>query len=384
MTQTESPDTGKKPDINEVNVPWGRTSAYDQWLTSLPVPTYKGYFIADLRTLELGWWEQRQCYAAFVKLAGQEGVSETRVTEIPAAKSIAPFTMALDEIVYVVEGRGLASIWAEGKPKKTFEWQKHSLFLIPRNYYCRLGNAQGEKPARLLHYNTLPLALTLNPDPDFFFKNPYQDPKLLYGEDGTGFYSQAKVVRQADSPTKAKNYWVGNFFPDMKAWDSLEPFKIRGAGGHVVWIRYPTSPLYNHMSVFPSRTYKKAHRHGPGTLIVIPAGEGYSLMWPEGRERIEIPWREASVFVPPNRWFHQHFNVGGAPARYLAFHFPKGFMQNSEKVEDRERDQIEYPNEDPFVRKKFAAELAKRGLVSLMPEDAYQDKNYQWQYAQGS
>jgi hypothetical protein len=381
---SEAVAINKRPDINEVNVPWGRTSAYDQWLASLPVPTHKGYFIADLRILELGWWEERQCYTAFVKLAGQEGVSETRVTEIPAGKSMLPFRMVLDEIVYVVEGRGLATIWAEEKPKKTFEWQKHSLFLIPRNYSCQLGNAQGAKPARLLHYNTLPLALTLNPDPDFFFNNPYQDPKLLYGEDGTGFYSQAKVVRQSDSLTKAKNYWVGNFFPDMKAWDSLEPFKIRGAGGHVVWIRYPTSPLYNHMSVFPSRTYKKAHRHGPGTLIVIPAGEGYSLMWPEGSERVEVPWHEASVFVPPNRWFHQHFNVGAAPARYLAFHFPKGFMQNSEKVADRERDQIEYPNEDPIIRKKFSAELAQRGLTSLMPEDAYRDKNFQWQYSQGS
>jgi hypothetical protein len=224
--------------------------------------------------------------------------------------------------------------------------------------------------------------MTLNPDPNFFFKNSYQDPNLVYGEDGAGFYSQAQVVRESGSPNRAKNHWVGNFFPDMKAWDKLEPFKIRGAGGHVVWIRYPKSPLYNHMSVFPARTYKKAHRHGPGTLIVIPAGEGYSLMWPEGSEKVEIPWREASAFVPPNKWFHQHFNVGAAPARYLAFHFPKGFMRDSEKIEDRERDQIEYPNEDPMIRKKFADELGKRGLTSVMPDEAYRDKNFQWQYAE--
>ena len=382
MSQSEARNIDKKPDITEVNVPWSHLSAYDQWLATLRLPVHKGYFVQDLRTLELGWWEERQCHTAFVKLAGQEGVTETRVTEIPPGKSMLPFRMALDEIVYVVEGRGLATIWAEGKPKKTFEWQKHSLFLIPRNYHCQLGNAQGEKPARLLHYNTLPLAMTLNPDPNFFFKNSYQDPDLVYGEDGAGFYSQAQVVRESGSPNRAKNHWVGNFFPDMKAWDKLEPFKIRGAGGHVVWIRYPKSPLYNHMSVFPARTYKKAHRHGPGTLIVIPAGEGYSLMWPEGSEKVEIPWREASAFVPPNKWFHQHFNVGAAPARYLAFHFPKGFMRDTEKIEDRERDQIEYPNEDLMIRKKFADELGKRGLTSVMPDEAYRDKNFQWQYAE--
>ncbi|MGH7844664.1 MAG: cupin domain-containing protein [Candidatus Binatia bacterium] len=380
MAKSEAANIQKKPDITEANVPWSDLSAYDQWLATLRLPIHKGYFVQDLRSLELGWWEERHGYTAFVKLAGQEGVTETRVTEIPPGKSMLPFKMALDEIVYGVDGRGLATIWAEGKPKKTFEWQKHSLFLIPRNYYCQLGNAQGEKPARLLHYNTLPLAMTLNPDPDFFFGNPYQNPSLVYGEDGAGFYSQAQVVRHSDSPNRAKNYWVGNFFPDMKAWDRLEPFKVRGAGGHVVWIRYPKSPLYNHMSVFPARTYKKAHRHGPGTLIVIPAGEGYSLMWPEGSEKLEIPWHEASAFVPPNKWFHQHFNVGAAPARYLAFHFPKGFMRDSEKIEDRERDQIEYPREDPIIRKKFADELGKRGLTSLMADEAYRDANFQWQY----
>jgi hypothetical protein len=39
-----------------------------------------------------------------------------------------------------------------------------------------------------------------------------------------------------------------------------------------------------HMSVFAPRTYKKAHRHGPGRAILIPGGEGYSVMWPEGSD----------------------------------------------------------------------------------------------------
>ncbi len=136
--------------------------------------------------------------------------------------------------------------------------------------------------------------------------------------------------------------------------------------------------MWSHMSVFPSRTYKKAHRHGPGVVIVIPSGEGYSIMWPEGGERVVIPWHEASVFVPPNRWFHQHFNVGGEPARYLAFHSVRG--TGGERVVDRAADQIEYPDEDTFVREKFEAELAQRDLKSLMPAQAYTDPNYEFGY----
>ena len=50
-------------------------------------------------------------------------------------------------------------------------------------------------------------------------------------------------------------------------------------------------------------------------------------------------------------------------------------------MEDRVRDQIEYPDEDSMIRKKFESELSQKGLVSLMPEDAYRDRNYEWSYA---
>src|SRR5438552_19068344 len=95
------------------------------------------------------------------------------------------------------------------------------------------------------------------------------------------------------------------------------------AGGHRLGVQFAKSSLWSHMAVFPSRTYKKGHRHGPGVVIIIPAGEGYSIMWPEGAEKVVIPWHEASGFVPPDRWLHEHFNVGGDHARSLAFHRPQ-------------------------------------------------------------
>jgi hypothetical protein len=49
-------------------------------------------------------------------------------------------------------------------------------------------------------------------------------------------------------------------------------------------------------------------------------------------------------------------------------------------VEDRARDQIEYTDEDPSVRGGIQDELAKRGLTSLMPEEAYRNRDYEWAY----
>jgi hypothetical protein len=142
-------------------------------------------------------------------------------------------------------------------------------------------------------------------------------------------------------------------------------------------MKFPNCNMSAHMSVFPAGTYKKAHRHGPGTVIIIPKGDGYSIIWREGEKRIVIPWHESSVFVPPNQWFHQHFNVGDAAARYLAFSRPRPIFDTNESLDER---QIDYPDEDPFIRATFEQELSRRGLKTLMPEEAYRDRNYQWNY----
>jgi mannose-6-phosphate isomerase-like protein (cupin superfamily) len=366
--------------IEAVRNMWSKHFTYDEWMESRGVPIYRGYYIADLRTLELGWWEERQCNTAFIQLTGQEGVTAARVTEIAPGKTLPPVKFALDEIVYVVEGRGLTTLaTAGGKSKKSFEWQKHSMFLIPHNSRHQFSNMQGDKPVRLLHYSYLPLALSAVRDPNFLFSNPYEAPEIAAGQEAD-FYSEAKMVKNTtlDATWYRSVYWYGNFFPDMRAWDKLDTNQRRGAGGRSVYIQFHDSEMSCHMSLFDSRTYKKAHRHGPGRVIVIPVGEGYSIMWEEGKEKVVVPWHEASMFVPPNKWFHQHFNIGSTPARYLALHPPMQFHGHAEKVEDRAKDQIEYPDEDPSVRRRFAEELSKHGLTSLMPEEVYKDKNFQW------
>jgi oxalate decarboxylase/phosphoglucose isomerase-like protein (cupin superfamily) len=363
---------------------WSDVYVHDVWMQAQGIPIHRGYSVEDLRTLELGWWEARQCHAAFVQLRGQQGVSEARVTEIPPGQSLPPVHLGIDEVVYVVEGRGLTSVWgAEGRPK-TFEWQKHSLFMLPHDCHHQLSNMHGAQPARLLHYNYLPIALSVQ-DPALFVESPPE--RSLPDGQGAEFYSQAKVVQEVSGRRtigRTLNFWYGNFFPDMRAWDKLDPLKTRGAGGHSVQIQFPDSQMSCHMSVFPARTYKKAHRHGPGRVIVIPAGEGYSILWQEGQEKIVVPWHEASMFVPPEKWFHQHFNVGSAPARYLALHPLKQFAGYAEKIEDQARDQIEYADEDPFIRERFEAELAQRGLRTAMPPEVYADRDYQWSYRDAS
>jgi gentisate 1,2-dioxygenase len=350
--------------------------AYKNWIESLGLPIHEGYFVEDLREIELGWWDKRGCNAAFLALEGQQNVSEARVTEIQPGETLPPLKFALDEVVYVVEGQGICTVWQEGGPKHSFEWQKHGLFLLPRNHHHQFSNARGDQRALLLHNNYLPVAMAGAPDAELFFDNAWTGHR---GIDQGEFYSEAKIVEESDPKIAAKRkaYWKGNFFPDMRAWDQLVAFRGRGAGGRTIFIEFPGSPMSCHMSVSDAGTYKKGHRHGPSYVIVIRGGEGYSIMWPEGGDKVVVPWKEASVFVPPDYWYHQHFNVADEPARYLALHPPRPFAKSGIAG-----NQIEYPEEELFIREKFEAELKERGLQSLMPPEAYQDAAYEWTYAE--
>jgi hypothetical protein len=97
------------------------------------------------------------------------------------------------------------------------------------------------------------------------------------------------------------------------------------------------------------------------------------MMWRDGEDIKRYNWRAGSLLVPPERWFHQHFNIGAEPARYLALKpfssrkFPGLRKQwgTSESVKNG-GDQIEYEDEDPKVRRIFAEELAKRGVENRM------------------
>lgn len=357
-------------------IPVGRHSgyAYDRWIDQLGLPVHKGYYIEDLRKVEVAPWEDFECNAAIIQLEGMQGITEARVMEIPGGGAIPPSTFALDEAFFVLQGNGIATVWADEHKKHSFEFGPRSLFCIPQGVHRTFSNARGDQPVRLVANNYMPIAMDMFPDPKFFYTNDYVDAGLLEVSEGNAYSVATRAAGAGRGAT-----WRGNFFTDLAAWDGLVPHRQRGGGGHVVDIEFPNSVMGGHMSVFPNGTYKKGHRHGPGVVIIIPAGEGFSVMWPEGEEQVVVPWHEASMFVPPNRWFHQHFNVSTTPARYLALSPLKQTRPGNEDFVPRE-DQIEYTQEAPWIREMFTKEVEKRGGKNLMPAGCYTNPDYQWGY----
>jgi hypothetical protein len=132
-----------------------------------------------------------------------------------------------------------------------------------------------------------------------------------------------------------------------------------------------------HVSEYPVGTYKKAHRHNPGAHVLILKGKGYTLMWKEGQPKKKFDWHRGTMIVPPRDWFHQHFNTGREPARYLALRWGSHKFRTGKHFSGGEGwyysiklggNQIEYEDEDPEVRRMFEAELAKEGIEIKMPK----------------
>ena len=355
---------------------------HDNWLEDQAdkgVPVYSDCYVDDLRNIKLAHWDIRDCDAAFIRFTDMEGVTEARVQEIPPGGSLKPFKLGVDELTYVLQGRGFASVYGDiSKTHRDFEWSERSAFVVPRNAWVELRN-MSDKPVRLLHFNYIPLAMTVINDPDFFFNNTQVTVSPIDDSD-QNFFSEAKDVEKDFGSAWGKvggKVWKGNFWPDLLAWDKLVEISSRGAGGSSIAMYVPNSEMSAHMSVFPVGRYKKAHRHGPGRLIVIPGGEGYSIMWPQGGEKKVYPWHEGSAITPPDQYFHQHFNLGTGAARYFALHPPVQFIGKGEDEEGNATESnINYPDEEPWIREYFEEELAKRGLKSDMPQEAYEDPGY--------
>lgn len=80
-----------------------------------------------------------------------------------------------------------------------------------------------------------------------------------------------------------------NFVADTLRLPLIEA-KERGAGGGHIRFNMAKGSMNSHISHFPTATYKKGHRHGPGAHVIMLSGEGYSPMRPEGEEPRRYEW----------------------------------------------------------------------------------------------
>jgi oxalate decarboxylase/phosphoglucose isomerase-like protein (cupin superfamily) len=337
---------------------------YDLWQEGEGVPVYKRFQVESLMDVELGEWRRFGCRGAFVNLADPH-ITTAAILEIPPGARTHPVKHIFEALVYGISGRGRTTISSPECPEVAVEWGAHGLFSPPLNTVYSHENLDREKPLRLLMVSNAPLVLSLFHNERFVFDNASVFDDRFHGQ--KDFFSTA-------GRHLGGRVWRTNFVPDVSQFKLID-WQRRGSGAKSFHLSMADNTMACHLSEFAVGTYKKAHRHGPGAHVVILAGQGYSLLWEEGKERIRVDWRPGSLFSPPEWWYHQHFNTGPEPARYLALRrggSPEhplriGMSGSKSGNEEAGAEQIEYEDEDPEIRAMYERELAQRGIALRMP-----------------
>lgn len=341
-----------------------RIDPYADWQALEGVPSIGGFYVQDVNTLELSPWERKGGSGVFLNLDGTGGLNDTHVVEIKPGGSSEPERHLYEETVYVVSGHGSTTVWS-GESSQSFEWGPGSLFAIPMNAKYQHFNGSGSEPARYMAVTNAPTMMALFHNLDFVLNNQYDFRDRFGGEDEY-FSSDGTLAELWD-----RRFWTTNFIPDLRR-HQLHERPNRGAGGTNVSLEFADNTMGAHISEFPVGTYKKAHRHGPGAHVVVLDGVGFSTLWKDvNDEPVRCDWGRGSIIVPPDHWFHQHFNTGAQPARYLALKFSgKRYIHSIGNVGIAEGSsvslkeggwQIEYEDEAPEIHAMFESELTQHG-----------------------
>jgi hypothetical protein len=366
----------------------GRT-AYQNWMSKQDIPIHRGYIVPDARAVERRPWRMTGTDAAFIDLTGMEGFSGMQVVEIPPGGATLPQKHLYQHLICIMQGHGTAEVWVDGEEdkKSAFEWAQFSLFSPPLNSWYRLYNV-GTEPVIYLGVNDAPMVMDLFHSEDFVFNNPYRFKDRYMPDDSSYFDREERYIQGT------RMIWETNLIDDVGE-AMIDAFEAKGAGVKLTIFDMAANSFAGHLVEWPVGRYHKAHHHQGGAILLILRSEGYTLMWPQevgvkpyenGFEDqvVRVDWGPFSVFSPPTKWFHQHFNLGPETARQLAFRpggsakNPTGFRHAGARVVDgvpgvlvsyrKGGSMVEYEDEDPRIRIDYERDIAKRGIEPTMPD----------------
>jgi cupin superfamily acireductone dioxygenase involved in methionine salvage len=342
---------------------------YLDWVEREGLPTVEDFGV-DLNQVETADWPRYGARGACVHLKGRGDFLGVFVIDLPPGGKSAPQQHLFEEVVYVLDGHGSTTLETGDGRTHSFEWQRGSLFALPLNARYRHFNGSGRARARLSSTHNLPMVLNLFHNDAFVFDNPF---RFAEREGHARYFAgEGELIPR----TPGRHMWETNFIPDLSRFE-LAKWEKRGAGGSNMMFVLADGTMHAHCSEMPVGTYKKAHRHGADFHVSCISGTGYSLLWYEDDlEFVRVDWDHGVVFAPPDGMYHQHFNTGSAPARYLAIalgglRYPLTaekravFMGMDVNVRDGGA-QIEYEDQDPRIHAMYLEALRRHGVASGM------------------
>ncbi len=364
-------------------------SPYERWKTSQGLPTIRAFSVANVYEVGLTPWEARGGSGVFINLDGSAGFNDSYVYELAPKESSAPIRHIYDELIFVLSGHGATTIWNHENKKQTFEWRKGSYFALPPNASHQFFNLSGDEPARYFAMTAAPRVIDTFKNLDFIFNNPYQFDDRFNDDDG--YFHEAERLT-------GRGEWKTNFVADV--WGLAGPKRasaeevaqraraglttVRGSvgasageGGRQVAFVGGTVRCGISFGSQPG-VHTAFHRHGPGIHVLTIGGHGYSLLkGPEGGDFRRVDWGPGTIFVPPEMWWHAHFNTGPEPWDWLRIGWgtdkpkPGGGQYDYTRSPKDGGDQIPFEEDGPELHREFEEELRRKGTADLMFHHPY-------------
>ena len=288
-----------------------KETPYTRWVKAEGLEIIPSFYVRNLRTVALKPWARRGGNAIFLNHDASRTSNDCYVMEIPPGKSLdspPPIIRRDDSGARAAAARRRCGV----TPARESHSNGRKARCLPSRSIAIISilTARAGEPARYVAVTNAPPVINLYEDLDFIFNTKYDFNDRFAGEPD---YFSAKGEQKGFLLTT-------NFVPDAVNIPLITATE-RGAGGGHIRFNMAKGSMNSHISQFPIGTYKKGHAHGPGAHVIVLSGEGYSLMWPEGEEPQRYEWEVGTLIVPPNMWFHQHFNTGddaGALSRLQA------------------------------------------------------------------
>src|SRR5512145_130286 len=168
-----------------------RVETYRSWAESQGIPVIKGFYVGDIRAVEVAPWEHKGGLGSLINLEGAGGTTDAYVCQIPPGEKLKPQKHLYEEMIYVATGHGATTVWQKEGKKHTFEWGPGSLFAVPLNAWYQHFNGSGSEPARHFAVTNAPFMMNLFHNVDFIFDSDFSFADRFDPGDEGYFGSQA-------------------------------------------------------------------------------------------------------------------------------------------------------------------------------------------------
>lgn len=257
---------------------------YLNWVKAEGAPIHEGAAL-DLLTLDVKPWARFGMKGAVCHIDGRCDYLTAFLFALDAGQSSAPVRHTYEDVFYVLSGSGSTQITLSDGHEITIDWDEKKLFAIPINATAR--HKAGASGARFVALSDFRYLMGLYRNEAFLFGNT----SPLHGRQKRAV-DAGLVTDPMQAPISA---------------DELSPLLLADLSVGV------------DLTTLGAKSSSLARRQMQGRHILGVDGQGFSLSFSNQTGDIRrVEWRHGMLFGLKGMQFHQHFNAGAAPARFIA------------------------------------------------------------------